>query len=182
MRKRLGLPGNGLCCGQPNVTDLAQWLFCCVCSLCQEVRTGNLYEVDYHKLNHGRQYSQDQIGVSPRLIPSAHEQGSPALLPPAVNSPSCVNSVISPLNAEASVPPVLSPMHGSVGNSLPPQGSSLLQEGLSSPLSNSIRAEIHISIPSESESDDPHKEASQTENSKTDDDPMNAPIPLNLER
>jgi hypothetical protein len=34
----------------------------------------------------------------------------------------------------------------------------------------------------ESESVDVHKVAAQTENSKMDGDPMNAPVPLNLER
>jgi len=185
MRKRFGLPGNGCCCGQPNVTDLVQWLFCSVCSLCQEVRTGNFYEVCDDKL-YPRQYlgqdTQDQRVVSPRLVPLGHEPGSPALLPPAVNSPSWVNSGMPPLNAQASVSTVLSPVHYSVGNSLPPQGWSLLREGSTFPLSNFLTEETHIAISTESESVDAHKVAAQTENSKMDGDPMNAPVPLNLER
>lgn len=58
MRKRFGLPGNRWCCGQPNVTDLVQWLFCSVCSLCQEVRTGNFYEV-YEELCPRQYFGQD---------------------------------------------------------------------------------------------------------------------------
>uniref|UniRef100_A0A1D1YZR6 Protein PLANT CADMIUM RESISTANCE 8 n=1 Tax=Anthurium amnicola TaxID=1678845 RepID=A0A1D1YZR6_9ARAE len=46
MRKRFGLPGNGLCCGRPGVTDCFQWLLCWPCSLAQEVRTGDLYDVE----------------------------------------------------------------------------------------------------------------------------------------
>lgn len=44
MRKRFNLPPNNLCCGKPNVADCCQWLFCCWCSLAQEVRTGDFYE------------------------------------------------------------------------------------------------------------------------------------------
>ncbi|KAK9049525.1 hypothetical protein SSX86_031246 [Deinandra increscens subsp. villosa] len=45
MRKRFNLPPSNSCCGKPAVTDCALWLFCCWCSLAQEVRTGNLYDI-----------------------------------------------------------------------------------------------------------------------------------------
>lgn len=45
MRKRFNLPKSDICCGKPAVTDCALWLFCCWCSLAQEVRTGNSYEI-----------------------------------------------------------------------------------------------------------------------------------------
>lgn len=185
MRKRFGLPGNGCCCGQPNVTDLMQWLFCSVCSLCQEVRTGNFYEV-YDDKHYPRQYlgqdSQDERGASPRLVPLSPEPGSPALLPLAVNSPSSVSSGMSPLNESASVSPFFIPIHYSVGNSIPPQGWSLIREGATFTLSNFLAAETHIVISPASGSENAHEEAGHTKNSKTDGDPMNAPIPLNLER
>ena len=111
-----------------------------------------------------------------------HEPGSPAVLSAAVNSASRVKSGMSPLNAQASVSPVLSPMHYSVANSLPPQGLYLVREGSTFPLSNFLTAETHIAISPASESEDAHNVAAQTENPKTDGDPMNAPIPLNLER
>ncbi|PON53580.1 PLAC8 motif-containing protein [Parasponia andersonii] len=44
MRKRFNLPANHLCCGKPAVTDCAQWLCCCWCSLAQEVRTADFYD------------------------------------------------------------------------------------------------------------------------------------------
>lgn len=44
MRKRFDLPKNDSCCGKPNVADCSQWLFCCCCSLAQEVRTADYYE------------------------------------------------------------------------------------------------------------------------------------------
>ncbi|KAK1415439.1 hypothetical protein QVD17_31220 [Tagetes erecta] len=45
MRKRYNLPPSNSCCRKPAVTDCALWLFCCWCSLAQEVRTGNFYEI-----------------------------------------------------------------------------------------------------------------------------------------
>ncbi|KAG8380925.1 hypothetical protein BUALT_Bualt06G0067300 [Buddleja alternifolia] len=50
MRKRFNLPPNNFCCGKAAVTDCALWLFCCWCSLAQEVRTGNSYEIIEDKL------------------------------------------------------------------------------------------------------------------------------------
>ncbi|KAK6786621.1 hypothetical protein RDI58_015146 [Solanum bulbocastanum] len=45
MRKRYNLPPYNTCCGKPSVTDCALWLFCCWCTLAQEVRTGNSYDI-----------------------------------------------------------------------------------------------------------------------------------------
>lgn len=57
MRKRFVLPGSRWCCGSASLTDYAQWLFCWPCALAQEVRTGNLYDVEdgsfYEKLTDG---------------------------------------------------------------------------------------------------------------------------------
>ncbi|KAJ0975533.1 hypothetical protein J5N97_017498 [Dioscorea zingiberensis] len=46
MRKRFKLPRNTFCCGSGSMTDYMQWLFCWSCSLAQEVRTGNFYDVE----------------------------------------------------------------------------------------------------------------------------------------
>lgn len=46
MRKRFKLPGNTFCCGSASLTDYVQWMFCWACSLAQEVRTGNFYDVE----------------------------------------------------------------------------------------------------------------------------------------
>ncbi|CAE6087048.1 unnamed protein product [Arabidopsis arenosa] len=45
MRKRFKLPGYNFCCGRPAIADCTLWLFCCWCSLAQEVRTANSYEI-----------------------------------------------------------------------------------------------------------------------------------------
>ncbi|XP_044978738.1 uncharacterized protein LOC123445767 [Hordeum vulgare subsp. vulgare] len=50
MRRRFGLPGNALCCGKPDVTDCFQWLCCCPCSLAQEVRTADAYDIVHHRM------------------------------------------------------------------------------------------------------------------------------------
>ncbi|TKY63593.1 hypothetical protein E2542_SST13471 [Spatholobus suberectus] len=45
MRERFNLPPNKICCGKPAVTDCIQWLLCCWCSLAQEVRTAESYDI-----------------------------------------------------------------------------------------------------------------------------------------
>lgn len=45
MRRRFRLPANDSCCGKPDVTDCFQWLCCCPCSLAQEVRTADAYQI-----------------------------------------------------------------------------------------------------------------------------------------
>ncbi|KAL8520320.1 hypothetical protein ACS0TY_011026 [Phlomoides rotata] len=56
MRKRFNLPSYKFCCGKPAVSDCALWLFCCWCSLAQEVRTGNSYDIVENKL-----YQKDRV-------------------------------------------------------------------------------------------------------------------------
>lgn len=65
MRKRFNLPANYLCCGKPAVTDCAQWLFCCWCSLAQEVRTADFYDVMQDKFC--RKPSQPVVFPLPRV-------------------------------------------------------------------------------------------------------------------
>lgn len=45
IRERYKLPATPWCCNQPNMSDCFQWLFCSFCSLCQEVRTAESYDV-----------------------------------------------------------------------------------------------------------------------------------------
>ncbi|KAI3517487.1 hypothetical protein L1887_16702 [Cichorium endivia] len=45
MRKRYNLPASKFCCGKGDVSDCVSWLFCCWCSLAQEVRTANFYDI-----------------------------------------------------------------------------------------------------------------------------------------
>ncbi|KAF7830902.1 uncharacterized protein G2W53_013235 [Senna tora] len=45
MRKRFNLPSYTFCFGKPSISDCTLWLCCCWCSLAQEARTGNSYDV-----------------------------------------------------------------------------------------------------------------------------------------
>ncbi|KAJ6831106.1 uncharacterized protein M6B38_350340 [Iris pallida] len=64
MRKRFNLPGNTFCCGKPAVTDCFQWLCCCSCSLAQEVRTADYYDVAEDKFYAKRMSSSEQLQLS----------------------------------------------------------------------------------------------------------------------
>ncbi|KAL9685489.1 hypothetical protein QQ045_022939 [Rhodiola kirilowii] len=44
MRKKYNLPPDDVCCAKPALADCAKWLFCCWCSLAQELRTANYYD------------------------------------------------------------------------------------------------------------------------------------------
>ncbi|KAL3834784.1 hypothetical protein ACJIZ3_009520 [Penstemon smallii] len=92
MRKRFNLPTYGFCCGKPAVADCALWLFCCWCSLAQEVRTGNLYDVVEDKLY--RKTSEGTI-----MPPLPRENGE---------------------SVESSLPSSSSPSHVTKGNSSSP--------------------------------------------------------------
>ncbi|KAJ8650836.1 hypothetical protein MRB53_003859 [Persea americana] len=73
MRKRFNLPENNFCCGYPSLTDCAQWLCCSMCSLAQEVRTGDFYDVVDDRLYR----KQIDDSIQPTLSPLPREDGSP---------------------------------------------------------------------------------------------------------
>ncbi|URE07188.1 Ras family [Musa troglodytarum] len=74
MRKRFRLPGNELCCGSKSLTDYLQWLFCWPCSLAQEVRTGNKYEVEDDSL-YRKHLEEEEEDIHPFLQPLPRESG-----------------------------------------------------------------------------------------------------------
>ncbi|XP_077213637.1 uncharacterized protein LOC143848566 [Tasmannia lanceolata] len=76
MRKRFNLPANNFCCGYPGVTDCMQWLCCCPCSLAQEVRTGDFYDVEEDRLYR----IQMENSNMPALSPLPREEGSPLFI------------------------------------------------------------------------------------------------------
>ncbi|KAM7499419.1 hypothetical protein LguiA_023833 [Lonicera macranthoides] len=95
MRKRFNLPSYTFCCGKPAVTDCALWLCCCWCSLAQEVRTGNSYDIVEDKLYRKDVVESEQpLPISPlpredgefnsRLSPSS----SPQIIKTNSSSPS----------------------------------------------------------------------------------------------
>ncbi|WOK96692.1 hypothetical protein Cni_G05399 [Canna indica] len=77
MRKRFKLPGDGFCFGSSSLTDYAKWMFCWPCSLAQEVRTGNFYDVEDDSLFRKLIESDDdviQIVVDP---PKSDDNSNP---------------------------------------------------------------------------------------------------------
>ncbi|KAH7514710.1 hypothetical protein FEM48_Zijuj11G0119200 [Ziziphus jujuba var. spinosa] len=72
MRKRFNLPANNLCCGKPAITDCVDWLFCCWCSLAQEVRTAGSFDTVKDKICR----KQTQMHSQPALSPLPREDGA----------------------------------------------------------------------------------------------------------
>jgi Cys-rich protein (TIGR01571 family) len=64
MRKRFNLPAYDFCFGKPSVSDCTLWLCCCWCSLAQEVRTGNSYDILEDKLCMKEIDTCDQVSIS----------------------------------------------------------------------------------------------------------------------
>ncbi|KAJ1273760.1 hypothetical protein BS78_05G008700, partial [Paspalum vaginatum] len=72
MRRRLGLPADrALCGGRPAAADYAKWLLCAPCALAQEVRTGNLYDLEDGSL-YTRGSDEDDVS-SPAMAPLERE-------------------------------------------------------------------------------------------------------------
>ncbi|KAL5201958.1 hypothetical protein ABZP36_012910 [Zizania latifolia] len=73
MRKRFNLPASNFCCCNAEATDCFQWLCCCSCSLAQEVRTA-----DYYDIAEDRSYTAQITEESQRIMsPLRREDGLP---------------------------------------------------------------------------------------------------------
>ncbi|XP_065871151.1 uncharacterized protein [Euphorbia lathyris] len=70
MRKRFHLPTYTFCFGKPSVSDCMLWLCCCWCSLAQEVRTANSYDIVHDK------FCKKHVDISNHLQPLPHESVS----------------------------------------------------------------------------------------------------------
>jgi len=84
MRKKFKLPGNPFCCGYPAVTDCFQWLFCWSCSLAQEVRTGNFYEVEEDSFY--RRNLEEEVRAALEPLPREGQAGPRSSPPGPVES------------------------------------------------------------------------------------------------
>ncbi|KAF5737273.1 hypothetical protein HS088_TW13G00152 [Tripterygium wilfordii] len=100
MRKRFNLPANSSCCGQPDIADCAQWLFCCWCSLAQEVRTADYYDIVEDK------FCRKETGENgkPPLTPLPREDGT-LRFKPSPNSPNWNSTRVSRLTIDGSPSP-----------------------------------------------------------------------------
>ncbi|KAJ1417737.1 hypothetical protein SESBI_16406 [Sesbania bispinosa] len=65
MRKRFNLPAYDFCFGKPSVSDCTLWLCCCWCSLAQEARTGNNYDLVEDTFCRKEIDTRDQPSISP---------------------------------------------------------------------------------------------------------------------
>ncbi|EEF41528.1 uncharacterized protein LOC8259503 [Ricinus communis] len=91
MRKRFNLPTYAFCFGEPAVSDCTLWLCCCWCSLAQEVRTGNSYNIVEDK------FCRKHVDSSKHLHPLPREDGSgPSSQPGYNHSPSKIVTANSP--------------------------------------------------------------------------------------
>ncbi|CAH8339518.1 unnamed protein product [Eruca vesicaria subsp. sativa] len=66
MRKRFKLPSYKFCFGNAAVADCTLWLFCCWCSLAQEVRTVDSYEIVEDKFCQIAQQEKSLVSPLPR--------------------------------------------------------------------------------------------------------------------
>ncbi|KAE8686344.1 putative Senescence associated protein 20 [Hibiscus syriacus] len=83
MRKRFNLPAYNFCFGNPGAADCTLWLFCCWCTLAQEVRTGNSYDIVEDKLLRKQTNNGNELPMSP--LP--REGGSIQFSPDPSSSP-----------------------------------------------------------------------------------------------
>lgn len=111
MRNRFGLPANHACCGKPDLTDCLQWLCCYSCSLAQEVRTADAYDLVL-KHDHDSSSSTSMHHHHPTLEEELSTMQQPlrfagvfATTPPV--PPAAARSV----NDGATVPPSVSVIH-----------------------------------------------------------------------
>ncbi|KAG1338096.1 hypothetical protein COCNU_04G004020 [Cocos nucifera] len=91
MRKKFKFPGNKLCCGSASMTDYMQWMFCWSCSLAQEVRTGNFYDIEDDSLH--RKLLDDDEESQPAPGHPSHDGGSSPVIASDCSSPlptSCI--------------------------------------------------------------------------------------------
>ncbi|KAH1196540.1 hypothetical protein GmHk_18G050534 [Glycine max] len=65
MRKRFNLPAYDFCFGKPSASDCTLWLPCCWCSLAQETRTRNNYDLVEDKFSRKETDTSDQPSISP---------------------------------------------------------------------------------------------------------------------
>ncbi|KAL9332658.1 hypothetical protein ACSQ67_002268 [Phaseolus vulgaris] len=65
MRKRFNLPAYDFCFGNPSASDCTLWLFCSWCSLAQEARTGNNYDLVVDKFSRKQTDTRNLPSVSP---------------------------------------------------------------------------------------------------------------------
>ena len=85
IRERYKLPAHPWCCKQPRMSDCFQWLFCPCCSLCQEVRTAEAYDVRDDRFFVRPIHIHTSRGSSPEHVPPSPFQMHPPQSSPMVH-------------------------------------------------------------------------------------------------
>ena len=97
MRKRFNLPANNFFGGKLAVANCTQWLFCCWCSLSQEVRTADFYDIVEDKFCRKQKDENGQPALSPlpreggavqsRYSPTSLHSNNPSYLSSRLKTP-----------------------------------------------------------------------------------------------
>ncbi|KAK7311171.1 hypothetical protein RJT34_09133 [Clitoria ternatea] len=90
MRKRFNLPAYDFCFGKTLLSDCTLWLCCCWCSLAQEVRTVDNYDLVEEEFSREENHSSDQL---PSISPLAREDA--VSTKSGISSPQDSNSSLS---------------------------------------------------------------------------------------
>lgn len=104
MRQRYNLPPNNVCFGKPNVADCFQWLFCCWCSLAQEIRTGDYYETVEDKY-----YRKNEYDMHTPLTPLPRESSTASQSMSDLNASLWLNSSSSKIKPSVFVDETMRP-------------------------------------------------------------------------
>ncbi|XP_027336988.1 uncharacterized protein LOC113850606 [Abrus precatorius] len=99
MRKRFNLPSYDFCFGKPSVSDCTLWLCCCWCSLAQEARTVNNYDLVEDKFSREEIDTSDQLSISPLARENVVSTKSGTGSPLGSNAFPCMMKTSSPPNS-----------------------------------------------------------------------------------
>ncbi|XP_061351727.1 uncharacterized protein LOC133296690 [Gastrolobium bilobum] len=124
MRKRFNLPAYDFCFGKHAASDCTLWLCCCWCSLAQEVRTGNAYDVVQDKFYRKETCTVDQPPISPLPREDVASSKSGTSSPLGNNSSPSITKPSSPLSSSSFFKGYYSPNRplSSVKEELPEKG------------------------------------------------------------
>ncbi|KAL9230235.1 hypothetical protein vseg_005615 [Gypsophila vaccaria] len=126
MRKRFQLPGYTSCCNKPAVSDFALWLCCCWCSLAQEVRTGNFYDIVEDKLIRKERDGNIELQSSPPPSEGIIKNQPTASSSPVIQSVSAIITAVIPSSRRTEDD---SPTDGMINPMVPPPPLSIKREG-----------------------------------------------------
>ncbi|CAJ1857874.1 unnamed protein product [Sphenostylis stenocarpa] len=99
MRKKFNLPAYYFCFGKPSASDCTLWLCCSWCSLAQEARTGNNYDLVEDQFSRKQTDASNQPSISPLAREDVVPIKSGTSSPQRDNSSPCMMKTSSPPNS-----------------------------------------------------------------------------------